>query len=519
MATFPPDNHIFDFENLFVFEMANNHQGSVEHGKLIIREMAALAREKGIRAAVKLQFRDLDTFIHPDFKGSTENKHIPRFLSTRLSADQFKELLDETRAQGLLTMVTPFDEPSVDLIEKLDVDIVKIGSCSAHDWPLIARAAEAGKPMIVSTGGLRMVEIDRIVSFLEHRAVQFALMHCVAIYPTPEEKFHLNQIEVMKKRYPGVTIGFSTHEDPSDTTIVGLAYAKGARIFEKHVGVATDTIKLNAYSATPAQVRAWVDAQKHAVALCGHEGEREISDKEKEDLRSLMRGVWAKREIRAGEVIKREDIYFAFPLQQDQMRSGRFQEGYIAAQDYGVNEALPAKVEPPRPTKKDIVYGSIRTAKGMLNNAQIHIGHEFAVELSHHYGLSQFEQYGCTIIECFNREYAKKLIIQTPGQWNPTHYHKQKDETFYVLSGILLAEIEGRKKILYPGDTLWVPRGTWHAFGTETGAVLEEISTTAVGSDSFYIDRAVSKIPRDERKTRLVNWGRHQFDHLGENLD
>ena len=83
----------FDFENLFIFEKANNHQGSVDHGKRIIREFAKVAKNADVRAAIKLQFRELDTFIHPAHKGSKENKHIPRFESTRLSEEQFAELV------------------------------------------------------------------------------------------------------------------------------------------------------------------------------------------------------------------------------------------------------------------------------------------------------------------------------------------------------------------------------------------------------------------------------------------
>jgi N-acetylneuraminate synthase len=64
---------------LFVFEMANNHQGDVEHGARIISEMGQIAARHGVRAAVKLQYRDLDTFIHPDFVGRADLKHIPRF--------------------------------------------------------------------------------------------------------------------------------------------------------------------------------------------------------------------------------------------------------------------------------------------------------------------------------------------------------------------------------------------------------------------------------------------------------
>ena len=75
----------FDFENLFTLEMANNHQGSVAHGKKIIKEMGKIAKKHGVKTAIKFQFRNIDTFIHPDFVKDTENKHVSRFLSTKLS--------------------------------------------------------------------------------------------------------------------------------------------------------------------------------------------------------------------------------------------------------------------------------------------------------------------------------------------------------------------------------------------------------------------------------------------------
>src|SRR5262245_43135442 len=93
---------------LFVFEMANNHQGDVEHGLRIISEMGTIAGRHGIKAAVKLQYRDLDTFIHPDYMDRTDAKHIPRFLATRLPARDFRRLVTATRHAGLLSMVTPF---------------------------------------------------------------------------------------------------------------------------------------------------------------------------------------------------------------------------------------------------------------------------------------------------------------------------------------------------------------------------------------------------------------------------
>ncbi len=506
----------FDFENLFIFEMANNHQGAKEHGLKIINAMADIAARHGIRGAVKLQFRDLETFIHPEWRESKENKHIPRFLSTRLSDEDFAALVTETKRRGMVSMATPFDEASVDRIERLGIEVIKIGSCSAHDWPLLERVAATGKPVICSTGGLSIRDIDKIVSFFQKRAVHFALMHCVAIYPTPNGKLHLNQIEMMCGRYPGVTIGFSTHEDPSNLTAVRVAYAKGARIFEKHVGFPTDVITLNAYSATPEQAEEWIKAYKEAADACGGEGERNIEQKERDDLQSLMRGVYVREEIPRGAVIKRNDVFFAMPLQPGQLSSGRWVEGLVADRTYRASEALSAGLRLDRPSKKEIVYHSIHAVKGMLNMARIPLNHDFAVELSHHYGIERFHEVGCTIVECFNREYAKKLIVQLPGQWNPEHFHKRKDETFHLLSGTLEVQINGRRKALEPGDTFWVPRGVVHGFGTATGAIFEEISTTNHADDSFYADRKIVEMPREERKTRLLNWGQHQLEDITE---
>lgn len=507
----------FNFSDLFIFEMANNHQGIPAHGIKIISEMADIAKRHGIRAAIKLQFRALDSFIHPEYRENKENKHIVRFLSTRLNDDDFVALVEETKRRGLITICTPFDEESVDKIEQMGIEVIKVGSCSARDWPLLELVAETGKPVICSTGGLTIQEIDKIVSFFQHRGVHFALMHCVAMYPAPNDKLHLNQIETMRNRYPGITIGFSTHEDPSNLNAVRVAYAKGARIFEKHVGVLAENITLNAYSATPEQVDAWVNAYREAKESCGGNGEREISEKEISDLASLMRGVYARQEIKTGAAIAREDVFFAMPLLAGQMSSGQWKEGLCADRDYVIRQPLTAAIHLADRPRKEIIYTAIHAAKGMLNESRIPLGHDFSVELSHHYGIDRFHEAGCVIIECINNhEYAKKIIIQFPGQWNPVHYHKKKDETFHLLRGELEVEVEGRKKVLTPGDTFWIPRGVWHGFGTRTGAIFEEISNANHSDDSFYIDRMIARMGRDDRKTRLVNWGRHQFDEAAE---
>ena len=172
---------LFD-KPLFTFEMANNHQGSVEHGKKIIQEMKKVAKpyEDVFDFAFKFQYRDLDTFIHPAYKNRMDIKNIKRFQDTRLTQEQFLELKAEVEKQGMYTMCTAFDEVSAGRIAEQKYDIIKIASCSFTDWPLLEAVAGTGLPVIASGAGSSLSEVDRVVSFFRNRKLHFSLMHCVA---------------------------------------------------------------------------------------------------------------------------------------------------------------------------------------------------------------------------------------------------------------------------------------------------------------------------------------------------
>src|SRR5262249_16292338 len=155
-------------ERLFVLEMANNHMGDVEHGLEIIRQFAAVCKPFPFKFAFKLQYRDLDTFIHPDFKQRSDIKYVKRFSETRLSQDERGRLIAEIKKCGFTAMCTPFDEISVDHIVEDAFDIIKVGSCSFTDWPLLEQVVRADKPLILSVGGATQDDIDNVVAFLDH---------------------------------------------------------------------------------------------------------------------------------------------------------------------------------------------------------------------------------------------------------------------------------------------------------------------------------------------------------------
>lgn len=496
----------FRFDELFIYDLANNHQGDPAHAANVIREVGRVNRAAGVTGALKFQFRQLDSFIHPGFQGRMDHKYVKRFSETKLSMDEFRKLVPVVREAGLLTMSTPFDEESVDIICDMGLDFIKVASCSADDRPLIEKIARVNKPVVVSTAGLRTDEIDWLVNFLQTERVNFALMHCVAIYPTPEAKLQLDQIRQLRERYRGVQVGWSTHEDQNLTAPIQMAYALGARLFERHVGLNTDKYKLNAYSSTPEQLERWLAAYKTGRAMLGASERAPAPAEERQTLFELKRGAFARRNISRGEVLSRDDVFFAMPCQEGDMTAGEFRSGMVADRDYKTNEALADAMAGQVTTDEQLVYQIMLQVRGMLNKAQIHINEDSSIEISHHYGLKRFREYGAVIITCINRDYAKKLVIQLPRQKHPYHYHKKKEETFQLLAGDLEIVKDGHKVSMRPGDTLLVEPGQWHKFHTLDGCIFEEVSTTHFNNDSFYEDPAIARMERGQRKTKVDNW-------------
>jgi N-acetylneuraminate synthase len=484
-------------EPLFIWEMANNHNGKVDFAKQIIDMVSEISEKYSILSAIKFQYRDLETFIHKDYRGNEKIKHIKRFESTKLSKDVFLMLADYARNKDLLVGATPFDENSVTLCEKANVDFIKVASCSMTDWSLLDRISKTNKELIISTGGHAIEEIDSVVSFFKHKDIPFSLFHCVSLYPTENEYLHMNFIDKMKKRYVDVDIGYSGHEKATNWFVSAIAVAKGAVMFERHIGIEN----LNSYSISPNDAKPWVESILNAFEICGC-AQKPILVEERENIRGLQRGVYVNKEIKNGEIIRKEDVYYAMPCFVNQTTSGdfnRYRVTTIATKDYQKDSAVCEKII--QENKIDQARRYIHKVKGMLTEAGIDIGKTYEIQLSHHYGFDKFKEYGAIIIDLINREYCKKLIIQSPKQEHPEHFHKNKEETFQILWGDMKLIVEGKTYELKKGDLFLVERYRKHSFTTIEGVIFEEISTTHIRGDSFYTDTAILKSDPSERKT------------------
>ena len=265
-------------------------------------------------------------------------------------------------------------------------------------------------------------------------------MHCVSIYPIPTKDFQLNFIDVLKERYKGRTIGWSTHEDQDETAPVQIAMAKGASMFERHVGCKTDEIKLNLYSSTPEQLDVWFGAYKHAQELCGlssTNNEKPITDVERESLEGLQRGIFAKKDIDKGVQLTRKDVFFAMPFTPGQISAENWVEGGIVTnKKLKVNDPIfPENIKITKKIKNIVLKKSIHQYKAMLNKASIALNSEFGIEFSHHYGVDNFAETGALLIDCINRDYCKKLVLVFTWSKTSITLSQEKRRNFSSFNG------------------------------------------------------------------------------------
>jgi len=243
-------------------------------------------------------------------------------------------------------MATPFDEKSVDLCVELGIPIIKIASYDTNDWILLEKIAKTRKPVIASTGGNSIKDSDDLVTFFDNRNIPLAINHCVSIYPSEDYELELNQIDFLKNRYPNHTIGFSTHEYHDWTSSMLIAYAKGARLFERHIDIEMDDIPVSPYCSLPHQIDEWFHAYKKAVEMCGAPGtmKRNLPEKEIKYLDALVRGVYAKHDLASGYILNPEklndDIYLAIPLQKGQISCRELMSGEKLLRDIKKDEPL-----------------------------------------------------------------------------------------------------------------------------------------------------------------------------------
>jgi N-acetylneuraminate synthase/sialic acid synthase len=296
-----------------IAEVGNNHQGDVAKG----RELIDRASECGA-SAVKLQARDNETLFTRDaFNRPYDNENS--FGQTyglhrqalELGKEELRELQQHAADHKIDFFATPFDVPSADLLESLGVPFYKVASADLTNTPLLKHIARFGKPMLISTGGATLADVDRAVETVLPINSQLCVMQCTAAYPADYAELDLGVIQAYRERYPEIVIGYSGHDNSISMPVV--AYMLGARVIEKHftlnrVMKGTDHI----FSLEPPGLRRVVRDLTRARLSIG-DGVKKKRPSEFAPMVKMAKSLYTAHRLPAGHVLTEADISIKCP--------------------------------------------------------------------------------------------------------------------------------------------------------------------------------------------------------------
>jgi N-acetylneuraminate synthase/sialic acid synthase len=222
-------------ESLVIAEVGQNHQGELDLAREYIKVFAIAGAN-----VVKFQTRNnkylfsKEAYEAPyDSENAFDDLYGLHREKLELKPEWLTILKEDCEKYGVKFMSTPFDEPSLDLIDQIGVDIIKIASFDLGNLPFIDRIAKKGRPVVISVGGGKIDQIRASVNLLLDQGVEVAVLHCVSEYPCEFNRLGLSSIRDLIKEFPRCAVGSSDH---FNGTLSGpVAFLNGARVFEKHV--------------------------------------------------------------------------------------------------------------------------------------------------------------------------------------------------------------------------------------------------------------------------------------------
>lgn len=300
-------------ECYLIAEIGHNHQGNVETAKELFRA----AKECGAHAA-KLQKRDnRSLFTREMYNKPYENENS--FGTTygehrealEFGPKEYRELQRYAQEIGITFFATAFDFKSADFLAELEVPAFKIASGDLTNIPLLKYIASFQKPLILSTGGGMMIDVERAYDTIMPINKQLCMMQCTAGYPPAFEQLNLSVINTFREQFPDIIVGLSSHDSGIAMALAG--YILGARVIEKHFTLnramkGTD----HAFSLERSGLRRLArDLQRARIAL--GDGVKRTYESEKAPLFKMAKKLVMARAVPAGHVLTVDDLAIKSP--------------------------------------------------------------------------------------------------------------------------------------------------------------------------------------------------------------
>ena len=297
------------FKPFIICELGINHGGSLK----LAKKMVDLAIKSGAEA-IKNQSHILDEEMIPEakkIKPTNAKSSIYDVIKKNLMTfENEKKLKKYVEKKKRIYLSTPFSLEAARQLNSIKVKAFKIGSGECNNTPLIKEITKFKKPIILSTGMNDIKSIKKSVNILKKSKAQFALLHCISEYPADTKRLNLDFINVLKKTFPNVVIGYSDHSLGIIPSI--SAISKGALIIEKHF---TDTKKRSGpdivCSMDPQELRLLKKASMEIFYSNGKN--KKISKIEKKTAKFAFSSVVSIKDIYPGEMLSKKNIWVKRP--------------------------------------------------------------------------------------------------------------------------------------------------------------------------------------------------------------
>jgi len=296
-----------------VAEVGNNHNGSLEIAEAMIRSAAECGAD-----AVKFQTRDIESLYTSSYLTRLYQNDVsegPDYGSHRrrleLPQRVYPRLMEIAGECGIEFFSTPFDLNSLQFLDSLGVALFKVASGLVGDVPLLRAMAKIRKPVILSTGGCTLVGVAQ--ALIELGSCDVAILQCTAAYPAKAEDMNLRVIQAYREVFRDVVIGLSDH---FHTIALGpVAYAMGARIFEKHFTLdrsakGTD----HSFSLEPVGLRKYVRDLRRTAEAMGSADKTPLAVEER-PLVKMGKAIVAARGLEEGQELTSGDIEAKSPAE------------------------------------------------------------------------------------------------------------------------------------------------------------------------------------------------------------
>lgn len=295
------------YKPLVIAEIGINHEGDINKAYRMVDD----ACEAGCEC-VKFQCHTIeDEMIRNNvIPGNAEESIWDIMNRCKLSEEEDVELKRYVESKGMIYLSTPFSRAAANRLERMEVGAYKIGSGECNNYPLVKHIAKFGKPVILSTGMNDISSVGKAVDILKKHKVDYAILHCTSIYPTPYEKVRLGALEDLRKAFPDAVLGLSDHSIGNYTCFAAVAL--GASMLEKHFTSDKSwpgpDIPLSIDAAELQDLITGTDAIHKACS-----GSKDILKEEQPTIDFAYACVVSTKEIKAGESFNEDNIWVKRP--------------------------------------------------------------------------------------------------------------------------------------------------------------------------------------------------------------